>query len=260
MPAGFVKLLGAEKYMWFYKSTVQKRLMGREPVVPQGRVIGGGSSVNAMVYIRGQASDYDPWVEATGDDQWGFAKLLAYFRRMEGNNRYNNELHGISGPLKVSDQRQICELSRTYVQSAQAIGIAFNPDFNGPRQAGTGFFQLTVSNGERCSASTAFLRPALATGRVEVLTGALVHRVLIENDRAVGVAYQHGSSLREARCDSEVLLAAGAIATPKILMLSGVGPHFHLKDHGIRTLVDLDGVGQNLQDHTEVPVLAFCKG
>lgn len=260
MPAGFVKLLGAEKYMWFYKSTVQQRLNSREPVVPQGRVIGGGSSVNAMVYIRGQASDYDPWVEATGDEQWGFRSLLAYFKRMEGNNRYNNDLHGIGGPLKVSDPRQICDLSRIYVQSAQAIGIPFNPDFNGPRQAGTGFFQLTVDNGERCSASKAFLRPALSTGRVDVRTGALVHRILIENGRAVGVAFSEGSAVHEARCEREVLLAAGAIATPKILMLSGIGPHFHLKENGIKTIVDLEGVGQNLQDHTEVPVLAFCKG
>lgn len=260
MPAGFVKLLGVEKYMWFYKSTVQQRLHGREPVVPQGRVVGGGSSVNAMVYIRGQASDYDPWVEATGDAQWGFARLLPYFKRMEGNNRYNNEFHGIDGPLKVSDPRQICELSRAYVQAAQAIGLPFTPDFNGPRQAGTGFFQLTTADGERCSASTAFLKPALSTGRIELKTASLVHRVLIENGCAAGVEYAQGGTLQQARCDKEVLMAAGAIATPKILMLSGIGPHFHLKEMGIKTLVDLDGVGRNLQDHTEVPVLAFCKG
>jgi choline dehydrogenase len=260
MPAGFVKLLGVEQYMWFYKSTVQQRLGGREPVVPQGRVVGGGSSVNAMVYIRGQATDYDPWVEATGDKQWGFAKLLPYFKRMEGNNRYNNDLHGTNGPWKVSDLRHICELSRAYVQSAQAIGLSFNPDFNGPRQAGTGFFQLTIKDGERCSASTAFLRPAMSTGLIELKTGCLVHKVMIENGRAMGVEYSQGGNLSQARCGKEVLMAAGAIATPKILMLSGIGPHFHLKEKGVNTVVDLDGVGQNLQDHTEVPVLAFCNG
>ena len=260
MPAGFVKLLGVERYMWFYKSTVQQRLGGREPVVPTGRVVGGGSSVNAMVYIRGQAADYDPWVEATGDPQWGFAELLRYFRRMEGNERYNNDLHGIGGPLKVSDPRQICELSRAYVQSAQAIGLPFTPDFNGPRQTGTGFFQLTTYKGQRCSAATAFLRPAMGSGRIELKTGCLVHQIIIENGRAVGVEYSQDSVRARATCGSEVLLAAGAIATPKVLMLSGIGPHFHLKEMGIETRVDLGGVGQNLQDHTEVPVLAFCNG
>lgn len=260
MPAGFVKLLSVEKYMWFYESTVQQRLGGRQPVVPSGRVIGGGSSVNAMVYIRGQAGDYDPWVEATGDESWGWDGLLPIFRSMEGNNRYNNELHGVDGPLKVSDPVHVCDLSRRYVQAAQAAGIDFNPDFNGPRQAGAGFFQLTTHNGKRVSAATAFLHPAQKTGNIDVLTGCLVHRVILESGRAVGVEYSRGGKQEAARCSSEVVMCAGAVATPKILMLSGVGPKFHLQEMGIETKVDLDGVGQNLQDHTEVPVLAFCNG
>lgn len=260
MPAGFVKLLTAEKFMWFYESTVQQRLGGRQPVVPSGRVIGGGSSVNAMVYIRGQASDYDPWVEATGDESWGWDGLLPIFKGMEGNNRYNDELHGADGPWKVSDPVHICELSRIYVQAAQAAGIPFNPDFNGPRQAGTGFFQTTTHDGKRVSAATAFLHPAKKTGNLEILTGCLVHRVIIEKGRAVGVEYSRGGKVETVRCNKEVALCAGAIATPKIMMLSGIGPKFHLKEMGIETKVDLDGVGQNLQDHTEVPVLAFCNG
>jgi choline dehydrogenase len=260
MPAGFVKLLGVEKYMWFYQSTVQQRLHGRQPVVPTGRVIGGGSSVNAMVYIRGQAGDYAPWVEATGDEGWGWPELLKRFRAMEGNNRFNSDLHGTEGPLSVSDPVQICELSRAYVMAAQAAGIAFTPDFNGPRQAGTGYFQLTTKNGRRVSAADAFLHPAMNTGRISVLTGCLVHRLIIEKGRAVGVDYSRDGAVKTASARQEVVMCAGAIATPKILMLSGIGPHFHLKEMGIRTLVDLDGVGQHLQDHAEVPVLSFCSG
>ena len=260
MPAGFVKLLGVEKYMWFYQSTVQQRLKGRQPVVPTGRVVGGGSSVNAMVYIRGQAGDYAPWVEATEDPGWGWPELLKRFKAMEGNNRFNNDLHGTEGPLSVSDPLHICELSRAYVMAAQAAGIAFTPDFNGLRQTGTGYFQLTTRNGRRVSAADAFLHPAKMTGRLEVLTGCLVHKVIIEGGRATGVEYSRDGQLARARADKEVVMCAGAIATPKILMLSGIGPHFHLKEMGLQTLVDLDGVGHNLQDHTEVPVLAFCNG
>lgn len=260
MPAGFVKLLGVEKYMWFYQSTVQQRLAGRQPVVPTGRVIGGGSSVNAMVYIRGQAADYAPWVEATDDAGWGWPELLKRFKSMEDNQRFNNELHATGGPLTVSDPVHICELSRAYVMAAQAAGLTFTPDFNGPRQTGTGFFQLTTKNGQRVSAANAFLHPAKKSGRLSVLTGCLVHRVIIQGGRATGVEYSRDGQLSQASATKEVVMCAGAIATPKVLMLSGIGPHFHLKEMGIKTLVDLDGVGQNLQDHTEVPVLSFCNG
>ncbi|MCV2894661.1 GMC family oxidoreductase [Lentibacter sp. XHP0401] len=260
MPAGFVKLLGTEKFMWFYQSTVQQRLHGRQPVVPTGKVVGGGSSVNAMVYIRGQAGDYTPWVEATDDEGWGWDALLPIFKEMEDNNRLQDELHSIGGPWKVSDPVQICDLSRSYVLAAQAAGIPFNNDFNGPRQTGAGYFQLSVENGRRCSASSAFLRPAMkATGNIDLLTGCLVHKIVIENGRATGVQYSRKGVTETVKANSEIALCAGAIATPKIMMLSGIGPHFHLKEHGIETLVDHEGVGQNLQDHTEVPVLAFTK-
>jgi len=259
MPAGFVKLLGVEKFMWFYQSTVQGQLNGRKPVVPTGRVVGGGSSVNAMVYIRGQKSDYAPWAEATKDSSWDWDALLPIFRDMEDNNRFQDELHGIGGPWTISDPIQICELSRKYVLAAQAIGLPFNPDFNGPEQRGVGFFQLSVKDGKRCSAATAFLHPAMKTGNIELLTGCLVHRIIIEHGRAVGVQYSRNGSLETARATGEVALCAGAIATPKLMMLSGLGATAHLAEHGIKTLIDLPGVGQNLQDHTEVPVLAFTK-
>lgn len=259
MPAGFVKLLGVEKFMWFYESTVQQRLNGRQPVVPTGRVVGGGSSVNAMVYIRGQKQDYSEWAAATKDQSWGWESLLRIFRDMEDNNRFQDELHGIGGPWTISDPVHVCDLSRKYVLAAQAAGLPFNADFNGVEQRGTGFFQLSVKNGRRCSAATAFLHPAMKTGNIDLLTGCLVHRVIVESGRATGVEYSRNGQVATARASGEVALCAGAIATPKLLMLSGIGPHFHLKEHGIKTLVDLDGVGQNLQDHTEVPVLAFTR-
>lgn len=260
MPAGYVKLLGAERYMWFYKSIAQDSLGGRTPIIPQGRVLGGGSSVNAMVYIRGQAADYDAWEAATGSAEWNYEHLLPYFTGMEGNDRLNNAYHGVNGPWKVSDPRQICDLSRAFVQAAQGIGLPYNDDFNGESQRGVGFWQTNTDKGKRCSAADAFLRPALGTGRLEVRTDCFVDRILIENGRAVGVAFREGGHARVERCEREVLVAAGAIATPKLLMLSGIGPAGQLREKGVSVLVDLPGVGANLQDHTETPVLAFCNG
>ena len=261
MPAGYVKLLGVERYMWFYKSVPQAHLGGRTPIVPQGRVLGGGSSVNAMVYIRGQAADYDKWVEATGDAGWSYAGLLPYFTGMEDNERLNDRYHGIGGPWQVSDAHHTCELTRAFVLAAQGIGLAYNPDFNGPSQRGVGTWQVNARDGRRCSVSEAFLRPAMkATGRITVRTGALVQSLAIEKGRAVGVRWREGKETREARASSEVVMAAGAIATPKILMLSGIGPAAHLREHGIAAIVDAPEVGANLQDHTETPVVALCNG
>lgn len=165
MPAGFVKLLGVEKYMWFYKSTIQKQLDGRAPVIPQGKVIGGGSSVNAMFYIRGQAGDYTPWVEATGDSGWSWPEVLKRYRDMEDNNRLQNEAHGVGGPWAVSDPTHIDEVSRRYVLAAQEAGIPFTPDFNSGVQRGVGFPQVNMRNRRRWSAADAFLkRPCLPGG------------------------------------------------------------------------------------------------
>ena len=260
MPAGYVKLLGVERYMWFYKSVPQAHLGGRTPIVPQGRVLGGGSSVNAMVYIRGQAADYDRWVEATGEAGWGYEALLPYFTGMEDNERLNDRYHGIGGPWKVSDAHHTCELTRAFLLAAQGIGLPYNPDFNGASQRGVGTWQINARDGRRCSAADAFLRPAMKTGRITLKTGALVLSVVIEKGRAVGVRWREGGETREARAGTEVVMAAGAIATPKILMLSGIGPAGHLKEHGIAAVVDQPAVGANLQDHTETPVVALCNG
>lgn len=260
MPAGYVKLLSVARYMWFYASVKQGHLDGRAPVIPAGRVIGGGSSVNAMVYIRGQSSDYDEWVAATGDEGWRFDNLLPIFKEIEGNDTFNDDLHGALGPMKVSNPRHLNELSRAYVQAAQETGLPFKADFNRGQQTGTGFFQLNTVNGRRCSAADAFLHPAMKTGRIDVLTGCVVQKVTIAHGKATGVVYARNGAVAEALAGAEVLLCAGAIATPRILMCSGIGEEAQLREHGIAPLVALRGVGQNLQDHTEVPVLSFCNG
>ena len=259
MPAGFVKLLNNDRYMTFHKSDHHPHLFDRTPSIPQGKVLGGGSSVNAMVYIRGQARDYDEWVAATGDSGWSFEHLLPHFTRMEGNSTFNNSMHGTAGPLKVSDAQHPCDLSRAFVLAAQAAGIAHNPDFNSGIQNGAGFYQLTTFNGRRCSAVDAFLKPVLQNPKLTVLTGAHVSRVLIENGVAQGVEYSRNGQLEQVFAP-QVIVTAGALVTPQILMLSGIGPAEELAQHGIEVMVDLPGVGQNLQDHHEVPVLSFCNG
>jgi choline dehydrogenase-like flavoprotein len=259
MPAGFVKLLGNERYMTFHKSDRHGHLFDRQPSIPQGKVLGGGSSVNAMVYIRGQARDYDDWVAATGSHGWSFAQLLPHFTRMEGNGTFNNAMHGAAGPLKVSDAQHPSDLSRAFVLAAQAAGIQYNADFNSGVQNGSGFYQLTTFNGRRCSAVDAFLKPVLGNPKLQVLKGARVHRVLIEQGVATGVEFEHNGQLRQVQAP-RVIVTAGALVTPQVLMLSGVGPAAQLRQHGIEVKVDLPGVGENLQDHHEVPVLAFCNG
>ncbi|MEY4696190.1 MAG: hypothetical protein RIT14_618, partial [Pseudomonadota bacterium] len=228
-------------------------------IMPQGAVLGGGGSVNAAIYIRGQRQDYDVWA-TEGADGWSYSEVLPYFMRAEGNDRLSDAYHSPDGPLGVSDLRQITDLTRAFVRSAQEAGIPFTPDFNGGRQRGVGFNQTTTRNGRRCSAAVAYLRPALATGNLEIRTGCLVTRVLFEGDRATGVEYVQGGKVQKVMADKEVILSAGGIQTPKLLMLSGIGPEAELRKHGISIKVRLEGVGQNLQDHCEFPAIRFCTG
>jgi len=260
MPAGFIKLLGVDKFMWFYETEKQERLGGRAPIIPQGRIVGGGSSVNAMIYVRGQPADYDPWEEASGGAGWAYRNIVAHMRRMEGNQRLHNALHGVSGPLKVSDPVHTCEASRAFVRAAQGAGIPYSHDFNGQRQTGIGFYQTTTYQGRRCSAANAFLDPVRNDPRLILETGVLVSRIVLEGKRAVGVEYVRNGQTVQARAKQEVILCAGAIATPKLLMLSGIGPEAELQRHGIALKHRLDGVGANFQDHHEVPVIAMTNG
>ncbi len=258
IPAGFVKLLDS-KLLYHYVTEAQSHLNGRSPVMPQGNVLGGGGSVNAAIYIRGQRSDYDGWA-AAGAAGWAYQDVLPYFRRAEDNDRLADEYHGNGGPLGVSDLRQTSDLTRAFVRAAQEAGIPFTPDFNGARQRGVGFNQTTTRNGRRCSAAVGYLRPALQTGNLEIRTGCLVTRVLFDGDRATGIEYLRNGRLEQAQAAEEVILSAGAVQTPKLLMLSGVGPGAELARHGIAVKHRLDGVGQNLQDHLEFPAIRFCTG
>ena len=258
IPAGFVKLLGTN-LLYHYQTESQDGLLGRKPIMPQGAVLGGGGSVNAAIYIRGQRADYDGW-SGMGAKGWSYSEVLPYFRRAEDNDRLSDAYHASGGFLGVSDLRQITDLTRAFVRSAQEAGIPFTSDFNGKRQRGVGFNQTTTRNGRRCSAAVAYLRPALKTGNLEVRTGCLVTRILFEGDRATGVEYVQGGEVKQVTASREVILSAGAVQSPKILMLSGVGPEHELRRHGIPVIQRLEGVGQNLQDHLEFPAIRFCSG
>jgi choline dehydrogenase-like flavoprotein len=262
MPAGYMKFLARDTYLTMHRVVPQPQLGGRAPVVPQARVLGGGSAVNAMVYIRGQAADYDDWDEALGGAGWSFRDLLPYFIRQEANDHLGKPYHGVGGSLKVSHLGQHSAMSRAFVQAMQEKGVAYNPDFNGARQAGVGFLQHTIDweARRRCSAVDAFLRPVLSDSRLTVLTDTVVTRVCIEKGRATGVEFIGRAGSEMVYADTEVILAAGTYMTPKLLMLSGIGPRDELCAHGIPVEVDLPGVGGNLQDHHEVPIVATTTG
>ena len=260
MPAGFFKMLGGSPYLNIYESEPQHRLNGRTTKVPQANVLGGGSSVNAMIYMRGKPEEYDEWDAASGGAGWTWRHMLPHYTRLEGNQRHVMPLHGTDGPLKVSDHVHICDMAWVYLQTLQNMGVPFNNDFNSGTQYGVGFMQLTTDHGKRCSAATAFVKPLARDKRLTVKTGATVTRLLFDGDRCTGVEYAEGGRLTEARAANEVVLTAGAYVSPKLLMLSGIGPEAELARHGIKTRVDLPGVGQNLQDHHEVPVSAYTNG
>jgi len=262
MPAGYMKYLARETYLTMHRVVPQPQLGGRAPIVPQAKVLGGGSAVNAMVYIRGQAADYDAWDEALGGAGWSFADLLPYFVRQESNDHLGAPFHGSDGPLKVSHLGQHSPMSRAFVQAMQQKGVPYTPDFNGPSQAGVGYMQHTIdwTRRRRCSAVDAFLKPVLADPRLTVMTETSVTRIRLERGRAVGVELHRRGRSESALADREVILAAGTYGTPKLLMLSGIGPADELARLGIRVEADLRGVGRNLQDHHEAPIVAATNG
>ena len=265
MPPGVFKLLkNGSKFIKVHASVPQEHLGGRIAEVPQGNVLGGGSSVNGQVYIRGRPGDYDRWDEILRGNndavRWSWQDVLPHFRRLEGNQRFNNEYHGCDGPLTVSEPGQVNEMAHWFVQSLQAQGEPFNPDFNGPTQRGAGYFQFTYRRGQRVSAAHAFIEPIKDDPNLVLKLEASVHRIVVENGRAVGVVYRDRTGLHEARADGEIVLAAGAYVTPKLLMLSGLGPADHLRTHGLPVVEDLPGVGQNLSDHPDVSIVARANG
>lgn len=265
MPPGVFKLLkNGSKFFMTHKSVPQTQLDGRRAEIPQGNVLGGGSSVNGQAYVRGRPSDYDNWHEILhrNDDpvSWEWKDILPHFMRMEANQKFNNEYHGTEGKFIVSDPGYIDDMARWFVQAIQAQGEPFNPDFNGATQRGVGYFQFNYLHGQRISAAYAFIDPLSKSPNLTVRLRAAVQKIIVENGRAVGVVYKDKSGTHEVRANGEILMSAGAFITPKLLMLSGLGPADHLKEHGIKVIQDMPGVGQNLKDHPDVSVVARANG
>jgi choline dehydrogenase-like flavoprotein len=255
MPAGIARLANNRTLNWNYRTEPEPALDRRRLWWPRGRTLGGSSSINAMCYVRGVAADYDGWAEASGDPRWSWREVLPWFLRSEDNSRGASALHGAGGPLGVSDLRHHNPLSAALIAAAGSAGHPGNDDFNGERQAGFGLYQVTQRNGARCSSAAAFLKPVRQRANLHVRTGVLVERVLVDHGRAVGVQLRRGRRDAERIGAGEVILAAGAINTPQLLMLSGLGPADHLREHGIAVLADLPGVGTNLQDHLDICTL-----
>jgi choline dehydrogenase-like flavoprotein len=254
IPAAFANQFHT-KLDWDYMTEPEPHVDGRELYIPRGKALGGCSSMNAMLYVRGRPLDYDAW-EAQGAPGWGYRDVLPYFVRSEDNVRGASEFHGAGGPLRVSEQRSPRPMDRRLLAACAAAGIPQIADYNGPEQDGASMFQVTQRDGRRFSAADAFLRPALARPNLEVRTKAGVLGIELEGDRAVGVRVRGGRRGEELlRAEREVLLSAGAINSPQLLLLSGIGPAEELRAAGVQAHHDLPGVGGNLQDHPFVTVL-----
>ena len=250
-PGGLAAMAKYEMFGWGFSTVPQPGLGGRRGYQPRGKVLGGSSSVNAMVYIRGQHADYDHWA-AQGNPGWGWSDVLPYFQRAEHNERGADAWHGQGGPFNVADLRSPNRFSQVFVDAAVQAGHVHNRDFNGATQEGVGLYQVTHKGGERFSAAKAYLAPNRARPNLHVVTGAHATRVLLEHGRAVGVAYVKDGCEHTVRAEREVVLSAGALQSPQLLMLSGIGPADHLRAHGIDVRHDLPGVGAHLHDHPDV--------
>lgn len=250
-PAGLALLAKNGQANWAFETVPQRGLNGRRGYQPRGQVLGGSSSINAMIYIRGQREDYDHWA-SEGNPGWGYDDVLPYFRKSEHNERGADAWHARGGPLNVMDLRSPNRFGPVFLQAGQQAGLPLNADFNGERQDGVGMYQVTHKNGERFSAAKAYLTPHLSRPNLQVITDARVLRIVMQGRRAVGVELQQGGARRELQARREVLLAAGALQSPQLLMLSGIGPGAHLQQHGIEVLHDLPGVGRQLHDHIDV--------
>jgi choline dehydrogenase len=257
VPLGYAKLFKDKSVNWMYQTEPEPGLGGRKVFQPRGRVLGGSSSINGLLYVRGQHEDYDRWRQH-GNAGWGYEDVLPYFKKAENQQRGADTYHGVGGPLPVSDWRHADPLSEAFVVAAAEAGIPTNPDFNGATQEGAGFFQTTTRRGRRASTAFSYLRPAKGRGNLHVETDALAQRILFEGRRARAVEYRQGSSVRTARARKEILVSGGAYNSPQLLQLSGVGPAELLKQHGIEIVLDAPGVGNDLQDHMQVRLVMRC--
>lgn len=250
MPVGFAKMTDGPQ-TWGFKTVPQKHANNREIPYAQGRILGGGSSINAEVFTRGHPSDYNRWANEEDADGWSFADIQPLFIRSEGNSILADDWHGSDGPLGVSNLNPQM-MTRAFVQAGQQMGINYNPDFNGNLQAGIGVYQTTIRHGKRCSAAVAYLHPVLHRPNLTLKTDGFVEKIIFDGNRAVGVRI-NGEVIH---ADSEILVCSGAIGTPKLMMLSGVGNGDHLKQHDIDVVMDLKGVGENLNDHFGIDIVA----
>ena len=250
-PAGVAAMVPTRINNWAYQTVPQKGLNGRRGYQPRGKVLGGSSSINAMLYVRGHRWDYDHWA-SLGNAGWSYDEVLPYFKRAEHNETHGaNDYHGAGGPLNVAELRSPSPLNRSFLEAAALNGVPHNADYNGAEQFGAFMYQVTHRNGERCSAAKAYITPNIARPNLALKLNAASARVLFEGRRAVGVAYRQGGALHEVRARREVVLCSGAFGSPQLLMLSGIGPGAALQKLGLPVLQDLPGVGQNLQDHID---------
>ena len=259
MPAGFAKMTKGVA-SWGWSTVPQQHLSGRVIRFTQAKVIGGGSSINAQLYTRGNAKDYDAWASEAGCSGWSYREVLPYFKRSEDNERLVDDYHDYGGPLGVSYPINPPPISHAFLRAAQEAGIPFNFDFNGAVQDGIGHYQLSTRNAERSSASSAFLKPVRKRGNLAVRLNAQTLRILIERGRAVGVEVASGAAVETLRAEREVIVSCGAIGSPRLLQLSGVGPADALKAAGVAVVHDLNGVGSNFQDHLDLYAICECTG
>ena len=259
MPAGFIPMLDGSPYHRFHKTINQKQLNGRQHDIAQGKILGGGSSINGMVYMRGRPSDYEIWEKEVDDKFWSWEHLLNSYVTLEGNQRLNNKYHGINGPLKVSDPKYVVKGTDLYIKTMQGLGLPFNSDFNDGNQYGVGLMQLTTNYGKRCSAVDAFIDPIRDNNKLNIKLKNIVTKIIIEKNKAIGVEVFEKGKINKYFANNEVIITAGTYISPKILMHSGIGDEEELKSHNIKTIVNLKGVGKNLQDHHEVPYVVSTK-
>ena len=257
IPLGYAKLFNNPKVNWLYSSEPEPDLNNRKIIQPRGKVLGGSSSINGLLYIRGQAEDFDHWRQL-GNAGWSFEDVLPYFRRAEDQERGADALHGTGGPLAVSNVSEPHPLCDAFIKASEQAGLPRNDDFNGASQEGAGYFQLTARNGRRCSTAVGYLRPARRRSNLKIVTGALATRVLFSGKRAIGVEYRRGDTTHIAHANGEVILAGGAFNSPQLLQLSGLGPADLLRSHGIDVIADMPGVGADLQDHLQVRMQYRC--
>jgi len=253
VPIGYAKLFADARHNWLYNSEPEPELGGRSIIQPRGKVMGGSSSINGLLYIRGQAEDFDHWRQL-GNAGWSFTDVLPYFRRAEDQERGEDELHGVGGPLSVRDVSEPHPLCEAFIEACEQAGIPRTDDFNGATQEGAGYFQLTTRKGRRWSTARGYLAPARRRGNLAVVSHALTTRILFEGRRAVGVEYRRDGATHTARAAAEVILSSGAFNSPQLLQLSGVGPADLLQQHGIKVVADMKGVGADLQDHYQARV------